>query len=122
MESARKVDELIDALRRGSKFARGNAAYTLGRLGERASPALIEALNSENAEVRKYTAYPLGKIGDSMAVPALNHATRDVHWGVRQWAEVALKKIRSEQGSRVAWTTRRRNRGDDSAPKLEQIF
>ena len=65
----RNVDELIDTLKRGSKLARGNAVYTLGKIGEQAVPALIDALNSENVEVRKSASYALGKIGTSTAIP-----------------------------------------------------
>jgi HEAT repeat protein len=60
MTNASKVNGLIDELKHGSKFARGNAAYMLGKMGEQAVPALIEALNSENIEVRRYSAYALG--------------------------------------------------------------
>lgn len=47
MEKPRNIDELIGTLKHGSKLARGNAAYTLGKIGEQAVPALIDALNSE---------------------------------------------------------------------------
>ena len=41
------IDEFIDALMHGGQFARSNAAYVLGEMGEKAVPALIDTLNSE---------------------------------------------------------------------------
>lgn len=93
MEDAIKVDEFMDELKHGSTFARGNAAYVLGKMGKQAVPALIDALNSEQIEVRRYASYALGRIGDSTAVPALKKASRDAHRGVAKWAGDALKAI-----------------------------
>ena len=94
MKNTSKVDGFIDALRHGSAFARGNAAYVLGKMGKQAVPALIDTLNSEKVEVRKCAAYALGRIGDSRAIHALTHALQDAHQGVAKWAANALKAIR----------------------------
>jgi HEAT repeat protein len=93
MKTTSNIDEFIDALMHGGQFARSNAAYVLGEMGEKAVPALIDTLNSESVEVRKYAAYALGGIGNSTAVPALTHALRDVHDGVAKWVANALKEI-----------------------------
>jgi HEAT repeat protein len=93
MKNTGRIDEFIDELKHGSQFARGNAAFVLGKMGKQAVPALIDALNSEHIEARRYAAYALGRIGDSTAVPALTHALRDVHQGVAKWAANALKAI-----------------------------
>lgn len=93
MKNTSNVDQFIDKLRQGRAFARSNAAYVLGKMGEQAVPALIEALNSEKVEVRKCAVYALGRIGDPTAIPALNHALRDAHHDVAKWAANALKAI-----------------------------
>jgi HEAT repeat protein len=93
MKNTSKVNEFIDELKHGGQFARGNAAYVLGKMGEQAAPALIDALNSEHIEVRRYASYALDRIGDSTAVPALKKASCDAHRGVAKWAADALKAI-----------------------------
>lgn len=57
------VDPLLRALKHTSAFARRNAAWALGAIGEKSAiPALIEALKDESPKVREQAAWALGKV------------------------------------------------------------
>ncbi len=89
---------IIDQLNSGKKFARVEAARSLGRIGisvDVSISALINALSDPKSVVRREAALSLGKIGLSSktAIPELINALNDKNPDVRWRASEALGSI-----------------------------
>jgi HEAT repeat protein len=100
------VNSLIKKLKDKDSYVRYWAARALGRIGEKAAPAvpaLIEALKDENRDVRYWAADTLGDIGKKAApaVPALVEALKDENRHVAVEAAFALGKIGEKAASAV---------------------
>jgi HEAT repeat protein len=90
------VPALVQALQERDWQIRAIAAYTLGRLGTEANPAisnLSRAIQDENADVRFAVAQAIGNIGSKKAVPALIQALQDKDENVRVSGATALSKL-----------------------------
>jgi len=79
------------------------AAYTLGKLGPAAVPALIEVFKGGHGDVRWRAAVALGQLGPGAktAMPALVEALKDTDIKVRQTAAIALGEIGPDAESAV---------------------
>lgn len=87
------VEPLISALRHESRDIRGNAAWTLGCIGDpRAVEPLIGELNDEAQENRLSASIALVKIG-APAVESLISALKGNNAGVKKLASSALSMI-----------------------------
>lgn len=87
---------LVRALKNQDWQIRTIAAYTLGRFGTEANPAISDlsaAIKDENADVRLAVAQALGNIGSEKGVPALIQALQDKDENVRVSAATALSKL-----------------------------
>ena len=88
------VDVLIAGLKDENLRVRGNAAWTLGKIGDkRAVEPLLAALKDKESNVRRATSEALGKIGDKRAVEPLIAALKDEDSNVQRAAAEALGKI-----------------------------
>lgn len=87
-------EPLTRALKGSAWIARGNAAWALGALGNRAAAHLLSAaLRDTEPVVRGKSAWALGALDASEAVPALVDALKDPDAGVREQAAWALGAI-----------------------------
>src|SRR5262249_46960911 len=68
-------------------------AWTLGRIGELATEAVMRLLVSSSLETRRCAADALGEIGSRSAVPALISALKEDERPVQLWAGLSLAKI-----------------------------
>jgi len=96
MDISVSLPALVQALKDKDWQIQVVAAYTLGRLGVKAKPAISE-LNSKikdkNADVRFAVTQSLGNIGSEDVVPALTGALQDQGENVRFAAAEALVKL-----------------------------
>jgi len=108
---AASLAELIDALQSPRMRVREQAARSLGKMGQRARPALNSltvALEDPSHIVRMAAARALGYVGGAGAVPALVRALEDNAPMVRYSAAYALAKIGPEAApalSALRWLT-----------------
>ena len=103
-----EVREQIERLYSSDPVGRGDAAYDLGEMGEKAAPAipfLIEVLKDEASYVRGYAAEALGWIGGECALEPLIAALKHESPSVRGEAAWALGKITEKYFGRnsVKW-------------------
>lgn len=99
MDISVSLSALIQALRDKDWQIQVVAAYTLGRFGVKAKPAISELnskIKAENADVRFAVAQSLGNIGSEDVVPALTEALQDHDENVRFAAAEALVKLGSD--------------------------
>jgi HEAT repeat protein len=96
------VDSLTESLKDANPDNRYQAARALGRLGQKAKPAvpaLVEALNDPEKTVRIGAIYGLADIGPAAedAVPSLRQALRDRDREIVTGATYALKQIQGKR-------------------------
>lgn len=87
------IDPLMSILRDENNSMRGEAAVSLGKIGEPAEQVLITALNDPKPLTRKLVAEALGDIRSQAAVPALMQLVSSDMSGARAEAIQALGKI-----------------------------
>ncbi|MFC1570065.1 HEAT repeat domain-containing protein, partial [bacterium] len=75
----------------------------------------LKALTDANRDVRSQAAWLLGNFQDERSIPALLKATSDVHWSVRESAEIALHNFGTKAVPQLidalkskSWTTQLR--------------
>jgi HEAT repeat protein len=94
------VEYLIRALKDENWQIRTNAAFILGKIGDkRAVKHLIQSLTDKNQEVRYAAACALGDIKDKKALEPLIETLKDKHWEVRRDAVWALYKLKDKKAS-----------------------
>jgi HEAT repeat protein len=71
-------------------------AWSLGRIGNSATNALIKLMANEDSETRRCAADALGEIGASSAISALSLALMEDDRQVKLWAGLSLAKIGPE--------------------------
>jgi len=91
----------VNALCKATKDKNGNvrrlSASALGKIGDpRAINSLIKLLSDERDEVRLYAVKALGMIGDAESLSYLEKMLYDPIYYVKDSAEVAIKKIKSD--------------------------
>lgn len=98
MDVSASLSALVQALEDEDWQIQVVAAYTLGRFGTEAKPAIPELtskIGDENADVRFAVAQSLGNIGSEDVTPALIEALQDQDENVRFAAAEALVKLGS---------------------------
>ena len=93
------LSALVQALKDKDWQIQVVSAYTLGRFGAKAKPAISElnsTIKDKNADVRFVVAQALGNIGAEDVVPALTEALQDQDENVRFAAAEALVKLGSD--------------------------
>ena len=75
------------------------AAVALGQIGQPGVPILIEAIASKDVVLRRGAVEGLLRAGEAArpAIPALTEALKDEDPGVRNYAQSALKRLRSKE-------------------------
>lgn len=92
---ATAIPSLMSALLDGRRWVRQNAAFMLGKFGDRrAVPSLMVAVHDADAAVRAAAVDALGAIGGADAVTGLVGALSDADEKVRIQAASALGRIR----------------------------
>ncbi len=117
------ITRLIEDLQGPDEFARAQAAFALGVLGEPAVQPLVGLLSNETAEVRMRAAWALGVIGGP-AVPALVQLAEGLDQHLRIEAIRVLGVIgeaRSLKQLLVALTDQRANVAARAARALGKI-
>jgi HEAT repeat protein len=87
------VASLIELLRHEDRDVRMRAAWALGVIGQPALPALLALAEGEDAKLRVEAIRVLGVIGEGRALNQLFHALTDPSPSVAQRAAVALGRI-----------------------------
>jgi HEAT repeat protein len=88
------VESLINQLKDNDSTIRGEAARTLGKIGNKAIAPLLLALKHENPNVREGSAWALGEIKNDHAVEPLIATLMDTDSNVQIAAARALGDIR----------------------------
>ncbi|MDG6256699.1 MAG: HEAT repeat domain-containing protein [Methanomicrobiaceae archaeon] len=66
-----EVDQLLEAMIRGSAYKKVEASRKLGKIGSPAVPMLIKFLNDEDRQVRWRAAIALGAVGEAAVDPLI---------------------------------------------------
>lgn len=89
------VEPLVQAVLDDDPAVRWEAAASLCRLADLATPVLVEGLRHYNPEIRKVAVHALGVIGPgaAAAVPELSKLLNDPRPKLRRRVEAALREI-----------------------------
>jgi HEAT repeat protein len=99
---ARASEILLDVVKQGPAFPRGEALAALRKRGEpRLRAALTFALGHGDGSGREWAARSLAALGDRAATPALVGALRDSDWHVVHAAAYALGALRDPAAARA---------------------
>lgn len=132
-----RITELQRLLREGPDYrVRLQAAFSLGRAGERRARAALERSlgNDDHPAVRAAAAAALARLGDSAALPALQSALRDRSSSVRSSVESAIVALRGSPEVGTRWDAvryavgvgqlgnRSNVRGDEMSRKFKSLL
>jgi HEAT repeat protein len=94
------VGPLIQTLCDKNATVRADAAYVLGKIGDKSAiVSLVELFKDDSAVVRLHVALALSRMPDKKALRALIAALRDENPGVRKLSALALGKIKERRAT-----------------------